>query len=167
MAAIPTFNPGGHKPTDRTIPNSPPEGYPAVICDGATKDVANTPGAKRTELIFEITEGEHRGRKVFHNLNLVHPNPETVKFAQDDLYYICQACGVTTEVGDTEQLKRLPLRIVTKLKERKPRPGFPATGELQTVIVEFRRRDGSSVKKPADHSAANQPTANGKPFWEK
>lgn len=169
MAAIKPFNPGAHKPTERTpVPNSPPEGWPAILTEGVEKPTASTPGATYHALTFEITDGEHKGRKVFHNLNLNNPNPQAVQFAQDDLYYLCQACNFTQELHDTEQLKRLPLRIVTRLKERKPKPGQQATGEMQTSIVEFRKRDGSSVRKPGETTPAANPVApSGKPFWDK
>lgn len=148
MVAIKPFSPNNHKPTERTnVPNSPPDGWPAMLVDGAEKNSASTPGASYVALTFEITDGPHKSRKVFHNLNLNNPNADAVRFATDDLYYLCLACGVTAEIGDTAQLLRLPLRIVTKLTPRKPRLGQQSTGELNCVITEFRRRDGSSVKK--------------------
>lgn len=157
MAAIKPFTPTNHKPADRSpVPNSPPEGWPAIIVDGQQKNSQSTPGATYIALVFEINEGPHKGRKVFHNLNLGHTKPEVVKMAEDDLYFICLACGVTTEIGDTEQLKKLPLRIVTKLAPQK-RNGVE-TGDFQTVIKEFRRRDGSSVMPKRESQTA--PPAN-------
>lgn len=157
MVAIKPFTPTKHTPTERdNVPNSPPEGWSAVLSEGVEKNSASTPGASYVALTFDITEGPHKGRKVWHNLNLNNPNADAVKFALDDLYHLCMACGVTTEVNDTAQLLRLPLRIVTKLKPRKPKPGQSDTGELQTVITEFRRRDGSSVKKQPGGQSAPQ-----------
>lgn len=42
-------------------------------------------------LMLDILEGEHKGRKIFDQLNLVNPNPTTVEIAQRTLSAICHA----------------------------------------------------------------------------
>ena len=44
-------------------------------------------------LMLDILEGEHKGRKIFDQLNLVNPNPTTVEIAQRTLSAICHATG--------------------------------------------------------------------------
>ena len=105
-------------------------------------------------MAFEILEGPYKGRKVFVNLNLENPSTEAVKFAMADLRF-CLACGVRDTVHDTVALHNLPLQIVVKVKPRKAKAGQPDTGELQNVIVEYRRRDGSKIT--TGPAAAAQP----------
>ena len=54
-------------------------------------------------LMLDILEGEHKGRKIFDQLNLVNPNPTTVEIAQRTLSAICHATG-KMHVSDSEEL---------------------------------------------------------------
>src|SRR3990167_9654035 len=67
--------------------------YKAVIVDAQEKPTKDNAG-KYLALTFQLTEGEHAGRKITTRLNLHNTNAETVKYARADLSAICRAVGV-------------------------------------------------------------------------
>lgn len=69
---------------------------------------------------FTILDGDHKGRKVFTNLNLQNANPMAMQIAYEALSAICHATGVI-QCADSAMLHDRPLQIVVKIK--------PATGE--------------------------------------
>ncbi len=72
-------------------------------------------------LMLDILEGEHKGRKIFDQLNLVNPNPTTVEIAQRTLSAICHATG-KMHVSDSEELHLIPMTIQVKIKP--PKNGY-------------------------------------------
>jgi hypothetical protein len=72
-------------------------------------------------LMLDILEGEHKGRKIFEQLNLVNPNPTTVEIAQRTLSAICHATG-KMHVSDSEELHLIPMTIQVKVKP--PKNGY-------------------------------------------
>ena len=72
-------------------------------------------------LMLDILEGEHKGRKMFDQLNLVNPNPTTVEIAQRTLSAICHATG-KMHVSDSEELHLIPMTIQVKVKP--PKNGY-------------------------------------------
>ena len=72
-------------------------------------------------LMLDILEGEHKGRKIFDQLNLVNPNPTTVEIAQRTLSAICHATG-KMHVSDSEELHLIPMTIQVKI--RPPKNGY-------------------------------------------
>ena len=78
-------------------------------------------------LMLDILEGEHKGRKIFDQLNLVNPNPTTVEIAQRTLSAICHATG-RMHVSDSEELHLIPMTIQVKVKP--PKNGY---GESNAV----------------------------------
>ena len=69
------------------------------------------------KLIFEVLEGEYKGRKVWDRLNLDNPSEEAVRIAKAKLSAICRAVGVMTP-KDSCELHNLPLHISVKCKKR-------------------------------------------------
>src|SRR6478735_4141023 len=63
----------------------------------ATKATAGLPVSQRIHnynLIWEITQGEHKGAKIFENLNLEHEDDKVRESAEARLLSIQDACGV-------------------------------------------------------------------------
>ena len=118
--------------------------YMAMIV--ASEEKTSSKGNKFLSLEFEVIEGQYKGRKVWVNLNLEHPNPDTVKFARAELAAICKAVGVL-KPQDSVQLHNLPLLINVKCANRKD------TGDLQNKIKSY-------LPKDAPKSA---PSAQGQP----
>jgi hypothetical protein len=95
-----------------------PEGwYLAVITDSEMKETRDGTG-KYLKMCFEIIEGEHRGRRVWSNLNLVHSNPIVVELARADLSAICRAVDVIAP-ADSGELHNLPLLIKVQCRTNK------------------------------------------------
>lgn len=66
-------------------------------------------------LHFKVMGGEHNGRMVFTNLNLVNPNATAVEIARKSLASICEAMGITEAWSDTNVLHDKPLMIRVKV----------------------------------------------------
>ncbi len=126
--------------------------YMAMIV--ASEEKTSSKGNKFLSLEFEVLEGQYKGRKLWTNLNLTHPNPETVKFARAELASICKAVGVL-KPQDSVQLHNLPMLITVKCVNRKD------TGELQNRIKGY-------VPKAAAQGQPQQAPANSTtPPWRR
>ena len=102
--------------------------YLAMIVGSEEK--TSQKGFRYLSLEFEVLEGQYRGRKLWANLNLYHPDPEVVKFARSELANVCKAVGVL-KPADSVQLHNLPMQIAVKCVNRKD------TGELQNRIKAY------------------------------
>ena len=126
--------------------------YLAMI--SASEEKTSKQGNKFLSLEFEVLDGQYKDRKLWVNLNLSHPNPETVKFARAELASICKAVGVL-KPQDSVQLHNLPMLISVKCVNRKD------TGELQNRIKSY-------ALKAAAGSQPQQAPANGTtPPWRR
>ncbi len=67
--------------------------YVAQIVDSDMKPTKSNTG-HYLELVYEITEGEHKGRKVWVRLNLDNPNANAVEIANRQFAAIREATGV-------------------------------------------------------------------------
>ena len=84
-------------------------------------------------LMLDILEGEHKGRKIFDQLNLVNPNPTTVEIAQRTLSAICHATG-RMHVSDSEELHLIPITIQVKI--RPPKNGYGESNKVHYLPLE-------------------------------
>lgn len=97
------------------------------------------------ELVFEILEGEHKGRQIREWLNLWHPADRTVAIANQTLAKICRAIGLDY-VSDAKQLLKVPMIVKTKLVESKD-PRY--AGTHRAAIANWRcRTTATSGEKP-------------------
>ena len=126
MANLNGFDANAVEPMQSNFEPIPAGQYMAMI--GASQEKTSQKGFRYLSLEFEILEGPFKGRKLWVNLNLGHPNPETVKFARSELASICKAVGVL-QPQDTVQLHNLPMGITVKCLNRKD------TGELQNLSL--------------------------------
>jgi hypothetical protein len=126
--------------------------YLAMIV--ASEEKTSKHGNKFLSLEFEVIDGPYKGRKLWTNLNLSHPNPETVKFARAELSEICKAVGVL-KPQDSVQLHNLPMLINVKCANRKD------TGELQNRIK------GYALKAAAGSQPQQAPAAGTTPPWRR
>ena len=91
------------------------------------------------KLVFQIIEGELKGRQIWARLNLNNQNELAVKIANAELSAVCRAVGVMTP-QDSEQLHGLPLVIKVRCKKRKD------TGEIANEISGYEKREAASGK---------------------
>lgn len=112
--------------------------YLAMIVDSSMRQ--NKAGTGQyLEMVFQILEGEYKGRQLWARLNLVNPNETAMKIAQGELSAICRAVGVMTP-GDSVELHNLPLVVKVKLKKRAD------TGELSNEIKGYEKREAAGGK---------------------
>jgi len=120
----------------------------------SSEEKTSTKGNKFLSLEFEVLDGQYKGRKIWVNLNLDHPNPETVKFARAELAAICKAVGVLRP-QDSVQLHSLPMLITVKVVNRKD------TGELQNRIKAY------APKAVAQGQPQQAPATSTTPPWRR
>ena len=122
------------EPVERNFDPVPAGKYLAAIRDSQEK--TSQKGFKYLSLEFEVLEGPYKGRKLWANLNLYHPDAEVVKFARSELANVCKAVGVLRP-ADSVQLHNLPMVIAVKCVNRKD------TGELQNRIKAYEPKAAS------------------------
>ncbi len=91
--------------------------YRVQIVESAYRENDNT-GSKYAELVFEVLDGEHTGRKHFERLSLWHDNQTVVDIAQRTLSAICRAVG-QMQVSNTQVLEFKPLGMKARVTKRK------------------------------------------------
>jgi len=126
--------------------------YLAMIV--ASEEKTSSKGNQFLSLELEVLDGQYKGRKLWVNLNLSHPNPETVKFARVELASICKAIGVLKPT-DSVQLHNLPMLITVKCVNRKD------TGELQNRIKSY------APKAAAQGQPQQAPAGSTTPPWRR
>lgn len=92
----------------------------AQIDDSEIKDTSTSSG-KRLNLRFAIIDGDFKGRKAFHGLNIVNANPQAEQIAKAELSAICHAVG-RLQVTDSAELHGLPLWIKVGVEKGGPKP---------------------------------------------
>lgn len=90
--------------------------YTAVITASDTKPTKSGTGSY-LELVFQIIDGEYKGRKLWARLNLDNPSEQAVQFAKATLSSICRAVGVMNP-SDSTDLHDIPLEIKVKCRKR-------------------------------------------------
>lgn len=91
--------------------------YRAHIVETDIKDTKDG-GGKYAQLVWEILDGEYKGRKVWDRLNIVNRNETAQNIAQRSLSAICHATGVL-QLHDTNQLLHKPVMIRVVVKQDK------------------------------------------------
>jgi len=123
-----------------------PEGdYEAVITESEMKENKNKNG-HFLKLTFEIIAGDHKGRKLFNNLNLDNPNSDAVRIARGELSAVCRAVGVM-QPKDSVELHNLPMVIKVKLSK-------DANGDIRNEIKGYASRQANArPPQPANDAA--------------
>lgn len=89
--------------------------YLMMITDTEMKPIKSGKG-EGLNITFEVLDGDHKGKKAWVWLNLVHENAQAVEISQRNLSAICHAVGVL-KPSDSIELHDRPL-IVTMAKDR-------------------------------------------------
>lgn len=127
-----------------------PEGeYIAIIEDSEMRATKAGTG-NYLSLTLQIVEGDHTGRKLFDNLNLDNPNPQTVEIAQRTLSSICHAVGELA-VNDSEQLHNKAMMI---------KVGFQKDNKDRNQVKSYKKLEGGVAPvQPAVASVAQSKPA--------
>jgi hypothetical protein len=110
--------------------------YLAVITESEMKPTKSGKGSY-LELVFEVIEGEYKGRNLWARLNLDNANPLTVQIARAELSAICRATGVM-QPKDSIELHNLPLLITVKCKKRED------TGDITNEVKGYAKKEAAA-----------------------
>ena len=129
--------------------------YVAMVSDSAMKDNSARTG-QYLALTFQVAEGDHTGRFLWANLNLVHPSEKAVQIARADLASLCKAVGVL-QPKDSADLhgKLLVIRVVV----RKDDDGNPRN--------EIKGYKPIGAQPPKTDAAKPAAAKSGVPPWKK
>lgn len=93
-----------------------PAGWYNVAVDETEMKPTKSGDGAYLKFRFNILDGQYHGRKLFINLNLRNPNPQTVEIAQRQLSAICHATGVLN-LQDTQQLYGIPMKVKVSVRK--------------------------------------------------
>ena len=110
--------------------------YLAIITESAMKPTKSGSGSY-LELVFEVIEGEYKGRNLWARLNLDNANPLTVQIARAELSAICRATGVM-QPKDSIELHNLPLLLTVKCKKRED------TGDITNEVKGYAKKEAAT-----------------------
>ena len=123
------FSTAGIEPASAPQERQPlPEGtYKAVITDSEMRATRAGTG-HYLNFTWEITSGEHRGRKVWANYNVDNPNEKAVEIAKRDLASVCTAMG-KDGFEDSQDLHFHEIEVLVKIREASN--GYAASNEIK------------------------------------
>lgn len=159
MANIGSFNAADVKPAEDFSP-IPVGDYPAMIVDSDVKPTKARTG-HFAELVFEVTEGQYKGRKVWARLNLDNPNAKAVEIAQRELSAICHAVG-KMQISDTQELHFKPMVIRVDIEESE---GYAPRNAIKSYKAAGAAAQAAQGNAPAaaPESQSTAPTATAAP----
>jgi hypothetical protein len=158
MANLNGFDANTVEPMSGDFEPLPAGQYVAMIV--ASEERTSKAGHGYLSLELEVIEGACKGRKLWVNLNLNHPSPDTVKFARAELAAICKAVGVL-KPADSVQLHNLPMVVTVKCVNRKD------TGELTNRIRGYSPKSAAAGQPPQQSHQQQQPAGNGAAPWRR
>lgn len=145
--------------------------YKAVMIDSAVKQVNPPKTGKYLDTAYEITEGQYKGRKLWHNITLQNPSQQAVDIGNRQLASIRQATGAM-DAEDSQEFHYKPiiLRVEFIPAGTEQKNGY-VTPRDTNEIKAWKKSDGAAtaVRNNAGSSpfAAKPETtnANGAPTW--
>lgn len=155
MADLAGFNAEEVEPSAGFEP-LPAGAYVAVIVESERKPTTKGDGSF-LELVFEVIEGEAKGRKLWLRLNLENPNEKAVQIARGQLSGICRAVDVLTP-NDSTDLHDIPMVVKLRCRKRKD------TGEIVNDFASFHSMSEAEpgpapAAKPATRATKGERTA--------
>jgi hypothetical protein len=155
------FDPGAQEGTK--FEPIPREWYSAHITEVEVRDAANGNG-NYLFAVFEITEGDHKGCKIFQNVPLTNTSQQAVEIGRRLLTDIYLACGVTGPTQDINVLLYKPVKIRVSIKHDPE--GVYEDGNRVNAVRPYdyeppkRRRSASSASTPVSAAPANSTPAS-------
>lgn len=118
----------------------------------------------------DIQDGASKGRKLFHNFNLVNDSDKAVEIAFGQLKQLLTALGMKTWSGNSEELhnKRFKIDHTVETGNDYQKDGKTVTGKPQAVIKKFYAVGVASA--PSVQPVQGQPaaaSAGGTPPWKR
>ena len=126
----------------------PPGDYLVVIQQSEYKDTKDGTG-KYLELVLQVVDGVHKGRKLWDRLNLRNRSQQAQEIAQATLSAICHAVGVL-QPKDSSELHDKPMVVTVTTKEYKGNPSNDVRGYRSTSTT----KNGVPMTQPATPQSA-------------
>lgn len=94
--------------------------YKAMIVKGEKRQNKKKNGSL-FEFVFEVVDGEHKGRRLWSYINFENPSSQCQSIGRAELSAICHATGVLRP-QQTAQLFNIPLVVQVMLEDRDDKP---------------------------------------------
>jgi hypothetical protein len=136
-----------------------PAGEYKVVIESSEKKATKAGTGHYLELVLQIVDGPHKGRKVWDRLNIWNPNQTAAQIAAASLSAICHATGIMQPKA-SEQLHGIPLICKVAVKSREDKPG-----ELSNEVKAYTKL-GSGGTAKAEAAAPTAAKGVEKAPWE-
>ena len=148
MANLDGYNAEEYQPLD-TFEPIPAGEYRAVATDSEMRSTKGGSGSY-LQVVWELLEGDFKGRKLWSRLNLDNPNRTAVEIAQRELSSICRAAGILRP-KDSAELHGIPVLLKVGVEKRSD------TGELQNRIKGYAPIGNGAEKTHVAPTSAKPP----------
>lgn len=134
--------------------------YPCIATESEFKSTQKGNG-QYLQIVFEVIDGQHKGRKLWARLNLDNPNRTAVEIAERELSAICRAVGVMRP-KDSRELHGKALMVKVGMRRRAD------TNELSNEIKGYKAAEKSSYSAPASTAQpARNEFSDDTPPWQR
>lgn len=123
-----------------------PAGWYPVMIDNAEVKVNKAGNGKYLKLKMTVIGENYTGRKLFPMLNVIHPNPETVRIAKERLAELSLACDIP-QIDESAQL--IGKSVMARVKIRPAKGDYEADNE----ITGYKALGGTGYQPPATSGA--------------
>ncbi len=123
--------------------------YKVVITASDVVPTKSGNGGEIAKYTAEVIDGPHAGRKIFHQLNFVNPNPVAERIGKAEQSALQHGAG-RLKIGDTAELHGIPM--YWKLGISPANGDFPAKNK---VIAVYHISDPKAQGKPAAAGTGN------------
>jgi len=143
-----------------------PVGEYVVVIESSEKKDASTGKGEYLQFVYNVIDGEYKGRKLFDRLNIVNESEQAQTIARRALSSICRAVGVM-HPRTSEELHDKPFVVKVGIR--------PAKGEYgpSNKITEYKTASGDPVdsetteKKEGAKEQPSKESAKKKMPWSK
>lgn len=88
-----------------------PEGDYVVVATASDKKLNKEGTSHYLEVIYEVIDGDYKGRKIWERYNLWHAKPTVANISRRDIKKLAQCCGFTVQPSDSNELHNIPLIV--------------------------------------------------------
>ena len=115
------------QPPADAAPGLLPKGdYQAKVVESAVVPTASGSG-EMLKLVFEVTAGDFRRRRIVERLNIVNAHATAQRIAQEKLGRLCAAAGLSG-IADSDELHGIPVVIRVDIQ-----PGSDGYGDRNAI----------------------------------
>ena len=134
-----------------------PRAFYQVMVIGSDLKPTQAGTGQYVELVLQVVDGDHSGRRVWDRLNVSNPNKTAEDIAKRQLQELCLAAGVTN-LTDTEQLHDIPVMAEIDIDRKDPTRnrvmGYAGIAGASPKPSAQAARPGAAASPPAAKPAA-------------